>query len=97
MTQDQMKELAQDFRDNVDKILPNTPYNQNRIKEIKNLNVYINQAGRKVCYRYDSENSEFIEKISMKTEDLTTRVIKYILDPKNNSVIDIEDVSENMF
>ena len=33
----------------------------------------------------------------MKTEELTTRVVKYILDPKNNSVIDIEDVSENMF
>ena len=35
---------------------------------------------------------EFIEKISMKTEDLTTKVVKYILDRDNNSVIDTEDV-----
>lgn len=97
MTQDQMKELAQNFRDNVKKILPNTPYNQNRIKEIKKLDTYVNQAGRKAYYSYDSENTEFIEKISMETEDLTTKVVKYILDPKNNSVIDIEDVSEKSF
>ena len=97
MTQDQMKELAQNFRDNVDKILPDTPYNQNRIKEIKNLDAYVKQAGRKVHYSYDSENTEFIEKISMKTQDLTTKVIKYILDPKNNSVIDIQDISGKSF
>lgn len=97
MTQDQMKELAQNFRDNVDEILPNTPYNQNRIKEIKNLNAYVNQAGRNVYYFYDSKNSEFIEKISMEKDIFTIKVIKYILDPKDNSVIDIQDISEKSF
>lgn len=97
MTQDEMKKLAQNFRDNVEKILPDTPRNQDRIKEIKKLNGYVNQEGRKVCYFYDSKNTEFIEKISMEKDIFTTRVVKYILDPKNNSVIDIEDVSEKLF
>jgi len=96
MTQDEMKKLAQNFRDNVEKILPDTPRNQDRIKEIKKLNGYVNQEGRKVCYHYNSID-EFIEKISMKTEDLTTKVVKYILDRDNNSVIDTEDVLEKSF
>nr|WP_314558223.1 hypothetical protein [uncultured Capnocytophaga sp.] len=98
MTQDQMKGLAQNFRDNVEKILPNhTPYNQNRIKKIKELNTYVNQAGRKVYYSYNSKNSKFIEKISMEKDIFTTKVIEYILDPKDNSVIDIQDISEKSF
>lgn len=96
MTQDEMKKLAQNFRDNVEKILPDTPRNQDRIKEIKKLNGYVNQEERKVCYHYNSID-EFIEKISMKTEDLTTKVVKYILDRDNNSVIDTEDVLEKSF
>jgi len=96
MTQDEMKKLAQNFRDNVEKILPDTPRNQDRIKEIKKLNGYVNQEGRKVCYHYNSTD-EFIEKISMKTEDLTTKIVKYILDRDNNSVIDAEDVLEKSF
>lgn len=96
MTQDQMKELAQNFRDNVDKILTYSTA-QEKIQKIKELNAYVNQAGRKVCYFYDSENTEFIEKISMETEVLTTKVVKYILDPKDNSVIDIQDISEKSF
>ena len=97
MTQDEMKKLAQNFRDNVEKILPDTPRNQDRIKEIKKLNGYVNQEGRKVCYFYDSENTEFIEKTSMEKDIFTTKVIKYILDPEDNSVIDIQDISEKSF
>lgn len=96
MTQDQMKELAQNFRDNVEKILTYSTA-QEKIQKIKELNAYVNQAGRKVCYFYDSENTEFIEKISMEKDLLTTKVIKYILDPKDNSVIDAQDISEKSF
>lgn len=96
MTQDQMKELAQNFRDNVEKI-PTYSTAQEKIQKIKELNAYVNQAGRKVCYFYDSENTEFIEKISMEKDIFTTKVIKYILDPKDNSVIDIQGISEKSF
>ena len=43
MTQDQMKELAQNFRDNVGNIFPSTDYNLKRIEEIKQLDKFIKE------------------------------------------------------
>lgn len=37
MTQDQMKELAQNFRDNVENIFPRTDYNLKKMRKLNNL------------------------------------------------------------
>ena len=64
MTQDQMKELAQNFRDNVGNIFPSTDYNLKRIEEIKQLDKFIkeNSTNIEVCYILKGE-IEIIETV----------------------------------
>ncbi len=96
MTQDQMKELAQNFRDNVDKILPDTPYNQNRIKEIKKLNNHIKNKKLIPSYHYVPE-VEIYENIPIPDSFLTQRIVRYILDPQNNTIFDANDITKKNF
>ena len=64
MTQDQMKELAQNFRDNVENIFPRTDYNLKKIEEIKQLDKFIkeNSTNIEVCYILKGE-VEIIETV----------------------------------
>lgn len=62
MTQDQMKELAQNFRDNVEKILT-YPTAQEEIQKIKELDSYIKKTPDLEIVYEQRDDVEIIERI----------------------------------
>lgn len=96
MTQEQMKNLVQKFRENVEKVLPDSENNRKRIKEFKELDNYIKEDARKVCYHF-CPKMEIYEKISFSEGDLTERIIRYILDIDKMYIFDAKDITCEKF
>ena len=84
MTQDQMKELAQNFRDNVGNIFPSTDYNLKRIEEIKQLDKFIkeNSTNIEVCYILKGE-IEIIETVYENRIPKRQTTYKYNIEQKS--------------
>ncbi len=89
MTQDQMKELAQNFRDNVENIFPSTDYNLKRIEEIKQLDKFIkeNSTNIEVCYILKGE-IEIIETVY--ENRIPKRQTTYIYNIEQKSIQDFQ-------
>ena len=89
MTQDQMKELAQNFRDNVENIFPRTDYNLKKIEEIKQLDKFIkeNSTNIEVCYILKGE-IEIIETVY--ENRIPKRQTTYIYNIEQNSIQDFQ-------
>lgn len=96
MTEEQMKNLVQKFRENVDKILLDNESNRKRIKEIKELDNYIKEDARKVCYHFFPK-MEIYEKISFSEGDITERIIRYILDIDKMYIFEAKDITYKKF
>ncbi len=89
MTQDQMKELAQNFRDNVENIFPRTDYNLKKIEEIKQLDKFIkeNSTNIEVCYILKGE-IEIIETVY--ENRIPKRQTTYIYNIEQKSIQDFQ-------
>ena len=89
MTQDQMKELAQNFRDNVENIFPSTDYNLKKIEEIKQLDKFIkeNSTNIEVCYILKGE-IEIIETVY--ENQIPKRQTTYIYNIEQKSIQDFQ-------
>ena len=89
MTQDQMKELAQNFRDNVENIFPRTDYNLKKIEEIKQLDKFIkeNSTNIEVCYILKGE-IEIIETVY--ENQIPKRQTTYIYNIEQKSIQDFQ-------
>ena len=89
MTQDQMKELAQNFRDNVENIFSRTDYNLKKIEEIKQLDKFIkeNSTNIEVCYILKGE-IEIIETVY--ENRIPKRQTTYIYNIEQKSIQDFQ-------
>nr|WP_315137659.1 hypothetical protein [uncultured Capnocytophaga sp.] len=84
-----MKELAQNFRDNVENIFPSTDYNLKRIEEIKQLDKFIkeNSTNIEVCYILKGE-IEIIETVY--ENRIPKRQTTYIYNIEQKSIQDFQ-------
>ncbi|WP_311325034.1 hypothetical protein [Capnocytophaga sputigena] len=84
-----MKELAQNFRDNVENIFPRTDYNLKKIEEIKQLDKFIkeNSTNIEVCYILKGE-IEIIETVY--ENRIPKRQTTYIYNIEQKSIQDFQ-------